>query len=162
TIENQDAYEIGKLKDFIIASDTGKPLYGVVTSGGFAGLKPQRKLVPTPMLSLASAKRTVLDLEVPSKKWSEPPTFQKSDVPNLGKYETVRQIYAFYGVSFRDLLAAEPSGKPGAARLTQTGQGANATVAADVNVQRASEIIGEAVFDCHREKLGNVSDLLLD
>src|SRR5262249_46660142 len=68
TIENEDALELGKLRDFIISTDTGRPLYAVVSSGGVAGLKARRRLVPAPALSLASAKRSVLYLEVPWKK----------------------------------------------------------------------------------------------
>ena len=82
TIENQDALQLGKLKDFIIEADTGKPLYAVVSSGGLAGLKPRRSLVPAPALSLATAKRSVLYVEVPSKKWQEAPVFKKSELSN--------------------------------------------------------------------------------
>src|SRR5437764_3251775 len=63
TVENQDALELGKLKDFILEADTGKPAYAVLSSAALAGLKPRRKLVPAPALSLATAKRSVLFME---------------------------------------------------------------------------------------------------
>src|SRR5262249_37740809 len=144
TIENQDALELGKLKDVILDEDTGRPIYGIVSSGGIAGLKPRRRLVPAAALSLASAKRGVLYMDVPLKKWAEAPDFKKSELPQLGTRQKLRQIYAFYGITFRDSPAAEPAGKPGAARLTRTGPDTK-PAAADANLQRASAIIGEAV-----------------
>src|SRR5262245_36021345 len=96
TIENQDALELGKLKDVILDEDTGRPVYGIVSSGGIAGLKPRRSLVPAAALSLASAKRGVLYMDVPLKRWAEAPGFKKSELPQLGTRQKLRQIYAFY------------------------------------------------------------------
>jgi uncharacterized protein YrrD len=160
TIENQDALQLGKLKDFIIEADTGKPLYAVVSSGGLAGLKPRRSLVPAPALSQATAKRSVLYVDVPSKKWQEAPVFKKNELVKLGKHDVIRQIYTFYDVG--DPPAENASAKPGASRLTRTGPERSAGTTSDVTVQRASEVIGEPVFDSDREKLGNISDLLFD
>ena len=159
TVENEDALELGMLKDFIVEGNTGKPLYGVVSSGGIAGVKTRRRLVPAPALSLASAKRSVLYVEVPSKKWAEAPSFKKSELANLGKHEEVQRVYGFYRVSSGE---AEPPGKPGASRLTRTGPESNARAGIDASVQRASQILGETVFDRERQKLGNITDLLLD
>jgi len=160
TLENQDALQLGKLKDFIIEADTGKPLYAVVSSGGLAGFKPRRSLVPAPALSLATAKWSVLYVEVPSKKWQEAPVFKKSELVKLGKHDVIHQIYSFYGLGASP--AADASAKPGASRLTRTGPERSADTTSDITVQRVSEIIGEPVFDSDREKLGTISDLLLD
>ena len=100
-------------------------------------------------------------MDIPLKKWSEAPGFKTSELANLGKNENLRRIYDFYGVSFGDLAIAEPPGKPGAARLTRTGQESNAPTR-DMNVERASELIGQTVFDSHLQKLGSITDLLLD
>src|SRR5215472_16411255 len=95
TVENQDALELGKLKDFVIEANTGKPEYAIVSSGGIAGVKPRRRLVATPALSLATAKRSVLYLELSSQKWAKAPVFKKSELPNLGKPEVIAQVYDY-------------------------------------------------------------------
>jgi len=159
TVENQDATELGKIRDFILEADTGKPRYAVIASGGFAGVKPRRRLVATPALSLATAKRTVVYLEIPSQKWAKAPIYKKSDLAKLGKQEVMREVYDFYGIPSGG-SPATPA-KPGAGQLSQTGLEANVP-GADVSMRRASEILGQPVLDSNREKLGSISDLLLD
>jgi sporulation protein YlmC with PRC-barrel domain len=162
-VENQDALELGRLKDIIIEPETGKPRYGVISSGGIAGLKPRRRLIPAPALSSATAKRSVLFLEVPSEKWAKAPAFKKSELPNLGKQEVVAQVYGFYGVPTNGPgIDAATSSKPGANQLTRTGADSPMASTPDVNLRLVTGILGENVYDTGGEKLGTITDLLLD
>lgn len=161
-VENQDALELGRLKDFILEADTGKPRYAVISSGGIAGYKPRRRLVPATALSLATAKLGVMFLEVPSQKWAKAPAFRKSELPNLGKPEIVAQVYGFYGFTPGGSMSQAAPSKPGANRLSQTGVDRSSAPTADINVRLASEILGEDVYDARGEKLGSINDLLLD
>ena len=158
-VENQDAVDLGKLKDVLVEAETGRPTYAVISSGG---LKPHRKLVPATALSLATAKRSVLFLQVPSQEWAKAPAFKKSELPNLGKLEVISQVYGFYGVAPNATRDDAAPSKPGANRLSQTGVDPGPTAASEVSVRSCSAIIGEGVYDMHRETLGTITDLLLD
>jgi len=112
-------------------------------------------------LSLATAKRGVLFLEVPSKKWSQAPRFRKSDLPKLGDLVSIRQVYGFYGVSIGE-APAENSPKSGAGQLSGTGRETPEGVAKPGGLRLASDLVGRGVVNGRQEKLGTVTDFLLD
>jgi len=138
TVENYDGDKLGKVKDFVIEMRSGQVKYALISSGGVAGFGSAWTPVPPQAVSLATAKQGTVALGGKSFRWEKAPTLRKKEVAMLSAPGRMREIYGFYG--------QQPSG---------TGVPAGA-------LQLASDLIGAAVVNRQQEKIGKVSDLVVD
>lgn len=164
TVENTDGQELGTVRDFIVNLSAGEVCYVIIASGGFLGLGEEQMVVPAQAVSTATAKKDVVALDVNIPRWQRAPRFNGhlADVANPAKSQRILQFYA-------PLLPAT-----GPARETGSGQstgpapsptGRHVETVPDPNrsyIALVSELVGRSMCNRQQEKLGTISDLLLD
>ena len=152
-VENVDGQVVGDLEDFIIDVRSRRLLYALVASGGFLGLHKQFRIFPPQLLSSATSKRGVLELNVGNLRWRRAPRFKYSQLSSLAHPEQQRQIYHYYGQAFSRPPAASPI-------VRQVGHRERND--AKRNLQFASAMLGKPLLTTSQELVGKVADMLVD
>lgn len=164
-VEDFDGETLGTLKDFIVDMQAGEIKYALVSLGGLSGMVAKLKIVPAQKLSMATAKRETLSLEVPKFRWKRAPSFKKADLAALSQTQRAQQIYQFYALTPGEpKMTGKHSLRP-ASELTPTGRQASRTAPATPRIaalQLASDVIGKTVISSQNKNLGKISDLLID
>jgi sporulation protein YlmC with PRC-barrel domain len=138
-VENRDGQRLGKLEDFVLDMQSDRVNFALVSYSHGLGLRKHLKILPPQVLSTATAKKGVLQLDISYARWQHAPRFKMTDLPALSGPEPKTQIYTYYGQS------------------THTPQQARGQ-----NLELANAIIGKQVANRHHELLGHFSDLLVD
>jgi len=169
-VESSDGQTLGRVRNFVVDLPTGEVKYAIISSGGVLGVGKGLRIAPAPALSVATAKKGVLALNITAYAWKNAPEFKKYELGVLDSPSVAMPIYHFYGVSYRreEHLAHRPDGQ--VTRLSATTPEARHAPASraesahsDVRpMQLASDIIGQDVVIRQQEALGEVSDLLVD
>ena len=136
-VENRDGQKLGKLQDFVVDIPSGHVIYALVSSGHGVGPKRHLKILPPQVLSTATAKKGVLQLDIAYARWQHAPRFKMPDLDAVSGPEPKAQIYAYY---------EQPVNKNNRGEL----------------LEFASAIVGKQVANRQRELLGHFSDLLVD
>jgi sporulation protein YlmC with PRC-barrel domain len=143
--------KIGSVKDVVINPQTGRIVFVVLASGGFAGIGAKLRAVPPSALSQASAKRGMLALEIGPKKWKSAPTMSKDELAKFGNADLAKKIYAFYHQPWPE--------ESGTAQKDHPNNSAGSSVS---QLKLASDLIGQSVIVRHEGEIGRVSDLSVD
>ncbi len=161
SIENYDGEKLGQLSDFIVALPAGKVEYVVIKSHGLAGLGSTSKIVPAHLLSGATIKKNVLELDVSLQKLKNAPRFRKSDLAALGNPRRSAEISRYYRSPAQP--GPTPTGSPTSAEMAQARSIHDSARQPDtLEYQLASDMIGAKVYDRQNEPLAQISDLLID
>jgi ferritin-like metal-binding protein YciE/sporulation protein YlmC with PRC-barrel domain len=156
TVVNEDSQPLGRMKDFILNLNTGRPVYAIISTGGFLGLGQRVVLVPAPALSMATTQKGTLAMSMKQDRWSDAPGFKRRELTALSSPAQTRRLYQYYGQSSPELLTQTGRESPGAqASGTASGQQSN-------TLCLASELLGEKLANNQGKKLGKICDLLLD
>ncbi|MDO8544325.1 MAG: PRC-barrel domain-containing protein [Opitutaceae bacterium] len=93
-VRGGDGKDLGKIKDFLIDSHSGKIEFGVVTSGGFAGIGDKMRLVPFAALQPSGEKD--FKLSVDRAKWEQLPTVEQAqfDAGNVAMSDSEKRQLA--------------------------------------------------------------------
>jgi len=162
TVENYDGEKLGTLSDLIVSLQTGTSQYAIIQSRGFAGLRSARRIVPAHLLSSATIKRNVLELDVSLQKWKDAPRSKKNELAALQNPRRAREIARFYRGSTQP-TSPSPTGPPAQAAAAQSPKGSETKKRPDAIVYDiANEVVGRKVYDRQNEQLGEISDLLVD
>jgi uncharacterized protein YrrD len=160
TVENYDGEKLGHVTDLILSQKTGSSQYAIIQSRGFAGLRSARRIVPAHLLSSATIKRNVLELDVGLEKWNEAPRYKKNELAALRNPRRAKEIARYYRGSSQP---ATPTGPLAQATPAQAQNSNQAPKEPDVSPRLlANEVIGRKVYDRQDEQLGEISDLLVD
>jgi sporulation protein YlmC with PRC-barrel domain len=140
-IQNHDGQVLGRVQDLVIHSGSGHVRYSVLSFGGILGMGRSVKLARTPALSMETAKRGILALELTKGGWQALPQFRRNELPRLSTPEEKRGP-----ANSRGAPASAPS---------PTGRDRS-------QPRLVSDLIGKSVLDSAQHKLGKVSDVLVD
>ena len=165
TVESRDGDKLGKVKDFVVEMRLGQVEYAIISSGGVAGLGSTSKPVPPQAVSLATAKKGTVALGGSGLRWEKAPTVRRSELASLSAPSRLRAIYEFYGQMPPRLGMAPVTNAfwvPAVSTRTGVENGPSARRSTAGPLQLASDLIGAAVVNRQQEKLGKVSDLLVD
>jgi hypothetical protein len=121
-------------------------VYVIISTGGFIGIGRQQKVVPPGAMSLATAKRNTVSLDVTLERWKNAPLFNRATMARLGNPAPARQIYQYYQQSGQ-IAETQSSTSP----LDRRNQ-----------LELASRLRGKAVVDQQGHEIGTISDLLVD
>jgi sporulation protein YlmC with PRC-barrel domain len=157
TLENEDCQTLGRVKDFILDLNLGRPLYAIVSSGGLLGIGQRIVLVPAPALTMATAQKGMLAVNISQRRWKLAPEFRRRELAALNSPAEVRRIFQYYGQSdpaFVTQTGRELSDDQSQAHPA-SGHGSN-------NVCLASELLGDKLANRQGERLGKICDVLLD
>src|SRR5262249_49752540 len=111
----------------------------------------------------ATIKRRTLELSVPRSRWKEAPEFRKRDLSQLTDPAVAAQIQLFYtkfsegDKSARSMGSVKPNSPNPPPKAAQTDKQRR-----EAKLQLATDLVGKEVIDRQGEKLGEVSDLLID
>lgn len=88
---------LGRLSDFVVDAQSGKVIYGVISSGGAFGSGALRAVPFTALRPDASSGREQMRLDLDMAKWTQAPVFTKEQVASLSPDQRGREISQFYG-----------------------------------------------------------------
>ena len=93
---NQDAEDLGDIKEIMLDMRSGRISYAVLSFGGFMGLGDKLFAVPWAALKLDTVnKRFVLDVN--KDHLADAPGFNKEHWPDMADVTWERSIHAYYG-----------------------------------------------------------------
>jgi len=156
TVENQDGEQLGKVSNLVIDLQTSQARYVIISCGGFLGLGRTLRAVPARVVSLATTKKDIVELDVSRARWAQAPEFKRGDLAARNAAAD-NQILTYYGVKPEANSAARvgaPTGRSPGPAVEANGFGAS--------LKLASEIKGKKIFTPQQTQLGFITDLLVD
>lgn len=101
-VTNRSGENLGRIKDFVIDTQSGQVVYAVVGSGGVAGIGEKLHAVPVQALSHSTAgDRESMTLDVEASRWAQAPRFSKDRLTSLQQDQQGRSIHEYYGQTWR-------------------------------------------------------------
>jgi len=79
SVRGSDGKSLGNVKDFLIETSSGHVAYGVVSSGGFAGIGDKLRLVPFDALK-GSADQDEFNLSIDKTQWDDLPSMKDDEL----------------------------------------------------------------------------------
>lgn len=157
--------KLGRVKDLAIDLQNGRIVEVIVGTGGVLGMDERYVAVPPGSFTCDPDTKT-LRLNADKTKLSEAPAFKFSDwQANVGQ-DTVGQVYQYYG------MTPYYGGASQTAQEVQSSDQSHAAAAAMAQQQnppvqmgevtRADKVMGSTVHNLQNERLGKVSDLVID
>jgi len=151
-VEALDGQKIGWVHNLVLDMRSGELKYVVIASGGFFGVHPTLKLVPSRIVSAATTKRGTLAIFTTAGIWNAAPVFKPSELASYEDPERSREITRYF----------QTSGPP---PMTTNGRSLSKT-GADTNLPRtqlrfAGNLIDTRVVNQKQEKIGEVLDILV-
>jgi sporulation protein YlmC with PRC-barrel domain len=163
TVENRDGQSLGRLEDFVVDRQSGRVIYALFSSGGILGVRKHLKLTPPELLTAATAKKGVLELDVGRKRWQHAPHFRTADLAAVGQPNEIERIYGYYGQSFQ--RSTSPKDAAGTVTIEAHSTSAKGKTSNTPSVARpafATAVMGKSVYNRQQETIGEISDLLVD
>ncbi len=159
-VENRDGERLGKINNLVMDMRSGEVTYAIVSSGGFLGVRPQVRAVPAKALSMATAKKGVVALDVSLRRWKRAPVWKDRDLNAL------KEIDTFYAEPIHAVKSDEGTGFPrgtavASATGTESGQPEKpAGPRADLHL--TSDVVGRDVINRQHQTIGETFELLVD
>jgi sporulation protein YlmC with PRC-barrel domain len=158
-VEDLNAVELGTVKDLVLNVPKARIEYVIVSSNGFLGVGTQQHAVPAPDLSPATILRGTLSTSLTKTQWENAPEFHS---------EIAALAHPLEGAGPRQDARTQPSGSgpaPAQAKPSATGRqasnpGPSPTPNADLQFGR--KLLGTLVLDAQGQKLGRITDMLVD
>ncbi len=154
TVKNENAEELGSVKDLVIDTRSGRVGFVIVSTGGFAGIGAKLKAVPTTALSPATMLENTLALDITADRWEKAPSFTKGQLASLGYPRQARKLNQYYGQPTTE--PPQTTDKPSS--LTPTGR----TAKKAGGLYLASDLTGRKVVNEQDQSVGEITDLLVD
>jgi sporulation protein YlmC with PRC-barrel domain len=169
-VENRDGQHVGQVQDFIIDVHSGEVRYVVISFGGWLGLGRKLRAVPSAMVSTATAKAGVVALDVGRRRWDQAPLFAISDLKRMrNDPEASEALSRYYGQSSLPIYAAHRVNRSSVIQVpaNSTDPPRHEPASSSASPQQPSlefvtQLLTKAILDRRGEKLGELSDLLVD
>lgn len=156
SVENRDGQYLGRVHDFILDKGSGEVRYVVISFDGWFGFGQKLRVVPAKLVSTATAKVGVVSVDAGRRRWERAPIFSKTDLDRFNKEPADAQaLDRYYAPSsvITHRSASENSSNPvPTGRIDST----------PVQLQFSRDIVGKQVVRPRGERLGEISDLLID
>lgn len=154
-VENSDGDKVGNIHNLVLDMQSGELKYAVIASGGILGVAPSLKLVPSEIISAATTKRETLAVHVTTWQWRSVPNFKPSALADLSAPSRAKEISTFFEPTISQMREKQ-------GLLSSTGQESNGTAGSSIPVLKfASTLIGTRVVTPQKERIGEVTDLLV-
>ncbi len=162
-VKNRSGESLGRIKDFVIDTNSGQVVYAVVGSGGIAGIGERLHPVPVQALNHEALEgRESMILDVESSRWAQAPRLQRDRLSSLQQDQQGSSIYEYYGQTWRASSQQSASmnnpvrtqGSQSAPvdtqlpqqRIEREGEGQRLALASDLigkNIRSGSQTVGE-------------------
>lgn len=143
-VEDKNGEAIGRVNDLILDHLSGRVRYSIIASGGVLGMGRSQKLAPVPALSMETAKRGVLALELTRRRWQTLTSFRAEDLARFPLTDRRLPIHEFYGITPSPASTGRDHPPP------------------SLELEFASGLIGKSLSDAHDRDLGRIRDVLVD
>lgn len=169
--------KLGDVRDFVVDTETGRIVYGVVNSGGILGIGGVRRPVPFEALQPSqSPEEDALILNIEKEQWVNAPVFRDEELASLSRENQGQQIHQYFGVTWEaprsDLARTDPAPRAAAPPPRseegsgQAGKSAEPEMAADAPpagpaLVLATQLDGRDLLGAGA-KLGEVEDVVID
>ena len=158
-VQNPRGEVLGMVRNLVVDWQNGTVPYAVIGSGGVMGLVPLQMLKPFP------GKSDVLMLDISDSRWASAPTFHAARISSLLD-EDGRILNQYYGGQIAQKSeegVPTPTGKQ-AGEPREEGQqaGASREPGKGHSLHLASSLIDQAVFNRQNQRLGTVTDLMIN
>lgn len=140
--------DLGSIEDLAIDPQSGRIVYAVLSFGGILGMGD--KLFAVPFRAFTLKDYETLTLNVSEDKLDKTQGFDKDNWPNMADDRWAKDTHTRYGQT----PGWDDAGKPGATDRDRWER--------PTQIVRASELMGEEVVNNQDEKLGDITDLILD
>ncbi len=165
TVEDPNAEEVGTVKDLVLNLPAARIEYVIVGSRGLFGMGARAQAVPAPALLTGTIIRGILGTSITKAEWQKAPAFSSElaalanplgggspGQPVRPPQHGANAVYA--GPPPKPASAPTPTGR-------QTGD-PRPEPAAQNNWKFTRDLLGKAVLDAQQQKLGKITDLLVD
>jgi sporulation protein YlmC with PRC-barrel domain len=163
-VEGLDGVELGRVNDFLVDMQVGEVKYALVGSRSRLGLRSARRAVPAQAISMGTAKRDTLAVQMTQPRWNRAPTFKKGHLAQLNRPERYRQLASIYPLQSAGVKRQETpaTSRPDLAPIGQDKGYAPREPSVASGLHLVSDIVGKDVVNRQNENVGEVTDLLLD
>lgn len=96
TVFNSDDNDVGKVKEIMLDTRTGRIAYVVLSSGGFLGMGGKLLAIPWHALTL-DAQNNCFRLSMSSERIKNAPGFDKDNWPSMTDHAWAGSVHEFYG-----------------------------------------------------------------
>jgi sporulation protein YlmC with PRC-barrel domain len=148
-IKDAQDQKIGHVKDLAVDLQNGRIVEVIVGTGGLLGMSERYVAVPPSAFTCDPSTKTLRLDNADKTKLAEAPEFKLSQWDSNVGQPQVTEDYRYFGQN--PYFAAEVRPEHASETGTQLGQ-----------VQRADKIIGTTVHNMQNERLGRVSDMVVD
>jgi len=153
-VEDSDGQKAGTVRNLVLNLNTGNLRYVVIGYGGVLGIRATLKLAPTQVMSAATAKKQTLAINATSQQWRGAPEFKYSGLTAIAEQDRAREITRYFQTP------AKNSAQATQASLSKTGREPSLD-RQPAQLKFASDVIGLRVVNQKREKIGEVTDVLV-
>lgn len=167
-VQNRNGESLGRVKDFVIDTNSGQVVYAVVGAGGIAGIG--EKLYPVPVQALdhsTTGTRETLTLDVESSRWAQAPRLERDGLESLQHDQQGKSIFDYYGQTWRSSTQSASMNNPVRTQGSQSGTTDTArdrqSMDRDHQGQRlalASDLIGKNIRSGN-QTIGEVDDVIV-
>jgi hypothetical protein len=96
-VKNLEDEDVGRIKDFMIDTTTGRVAYAVLSFGGFLGVGDKLFAVPWQSLQIDPDDECFV-MHVDKDRLKEAPGFDKDHWPKTDDMTWQRDVHSFYGI----------------------------------------------------------------
>lgn len=107
-VVNLQGEHLGEIKDFMLDTESGRILYGVLDFGGFLGIGNKLFAVPVQALRLDAENERFL-LDVTKERLENAPGFDKDNWPRTASDDFLDRVYRHYDVTRTWSRTTEPT-----------------------------------------------------
>jgi sporulation protein YlmC with PRC-barrel domain len=159
-VENPDGEELGCLKNLVVEIPSGEISYGIIAWRSTFHPGGHLKIAPGSRISTVTAKKNTVFLDMVHNGWHKAPAFKDRDLANLSTPDWQKRITAFYGPAGSSPMTVKRTD-----HLSPTGPHNETKDRAATRSHQpvlATELIGRVVTNERQERLGKLTDLLVD
>jgi sporulation protein YlmC with PRC-barrel domain len=168
-VKNRSGESLGRIKDFVIDSNSGQVVYAVVGSGGVAGIGEKLHAVPVQALNYdTSGGRENLILDIEASRWAQAPRLKKDRLSSLQMDQEGRSTFEYYGQTWQQSGQSVSMNNPvrnqgsqsGTTSTTSQTPSQRATSRDGQQLVLSSDLIGKNIRN-GGQSIGTVDDVVL-
>lgn len=96
-VRDAEGRDIGKVEDLILDAGSGSIDFAIVKFGGFLGMGGKYHLIPWPMLSVDTERRS-FTMDVSKDQVERAPSFDRNNVPKTDDSQYLDSVFQYWGM----------------------------------------------------------------
>lgn len=155
-VDDNNGHKAGTIWNLVLDLRTGQLKYAVIASRGTLGVGTTLRLAPPHLLSAATALRGIVAVKVTTETWKHAPVFDPSDLASLAQPGYSQRVSRYFEQSDARVTSRAKDPPPATGYVTGEQPAAHPET-----LKFASDLIGTRVVNRKKDKIGEISDLLV-